>query len=148
MELYKDQQYLKYQLKVLGKTRKELAKELGVCKAVIDTHYNPKLMEKNRIRTNNLMRKQKQEAIKLLGGKCVICGEDNIKVLSLDHKNNNGAVDRKSKKTTRMIYRDIINKRVDINDYQCLCLNCNCGTKRRTYMRKNIYEMIRCERYH
>lgn len=54
-----------------------------------------------------------------LGGKCVICGIDDIRVLQIDHINNDGQNDRSSRR--REFHREIVEgKRSDL---QILCAN-------------------------
>lgn len=65
----------------------------------------------------------REKVITHYGGKCVCCGETEIKFLAVDHKNNDGAVHR------REIGTNIIYKWAVDNHYpdklQILCHNCN-----------------------
>lgn len=73
------------------------------------------------------IKEAKKEIIKLLGGKCVCCGITDIRVLQIDHVNNDGLIERKlSKKHRRNVYSIIFNKiKERSKDYQLLCLNCH-----------------------
>jgi len=62
------------------------------------------------------------------GAFCSCCGESNARFLTLDHKLNDGSLERKmaggnkSLKLWRKALREY-----DPNKYQILCFNCNCG---------------------
>ena len=64
--------------------------------------------------------------ITALGGKCQSCEVTDHRILCVDHKNGNGAVERKKYGTgTGLLYkihREIKNGK---HDYQLLCHNCN-----------------------
>lgn len=55
------------------------------------------------------------------GKKCNCCGETNSKFLTLDHKNNDGYLDK-----NKDIYRSAVNNNYP-DTLQLLCFNCNCG---------------------
>ena len=61
------------------------------------------------------------------GNKCNCCGEEEIKFLSIDHINNDGAQQRRSIVQGNM-YLWIIKSNFP-KDLQLLCYNCNCGKK-------------------
>lgn len=69
-------------------------------------------------------RKQKQTTLEYYGGKCVCCGEDNEKFLTIDHVYNDGFEYRK--KMTHKIWRWAINNNFP-DTLQILCWNCNMG---------------------
>ena len=79
------------------------------------------------------------DAVRALGGKCISCGYADERALQFNHKNGDGALDRKKSGYSRL-RRDIIaGKRPDI---ELLCANCNSidafekrlhGRKARTY---------------
>lgn len=80
-------------------------------------YYN----EKNRQYRSNA----RQKALTSLGGKCSICGNDDLRVLQIDHVNNDGNKERRLSRT--IIFRKIINMtsfeaRLK---YQLLCANCH-----------------------
>lgn len=60
------------------------------------------------------------------GGKCVCCGEANLRFLTIDHTGNNGNAHRKSDPKAKAIYTWL-----KVNNYpegfQVMCYNCNCG---------------------
>jgi hypothetical protein len=57
-----------------------------------------------------------------LGGKCECCGTKILSFLTLDHKNDDGHIDRRK---PLLLYRQII--RDARRDVRILCFNCNCG---------------------
>ena len=67
----------------------------------------------------------KRMCIKHYGDKCSCCGEDNIKFLTMDHINNNGAEHRESIKNYNIYYW--LKKHGYPDGYRVLCYNCNCG---------------------
>ena len=83
---------------------------------------------------------------------CKCCGEKDIRFLTIDHINNDGANHRRKIKTFKL-YRWLINNNFP-NGYRILCYNCNCGRKcgvcphihpktyKRTYYYKNRKKVI------
>ena len=63
-------------------------------------------------------------AIANLGNVCVNCGITDVRVLTIDHVNNNGNVHRKKVSAVKL-YRQLRDREVDMSDYQVLCWNCN-----------------------
>jgi hypothetical protein len=85
---------------------------------------NPKRKEKKKQWNREHYRKERNEVIKLLGGKCVCCGENQLEFLAIDHINNDGNAERKMmdlKTMVSRIYRGIL----PLKRYQILCANCN-----------------------
>lgn len=70
----------------------------------------------------------KKKTLEHYGGKCVCCGETNIKFLTIDHTNNNGAEERRIAKRDGGVgfYRLLIKNNFP-EGYQTLCFNCNIG---------------------
>lgn len=80
----------------------------------------------------------KKTIIDHYGGACVLCGERNIGFLTLDHINNDGHIERRSKKYKEgriQYYRRIIREGFP-NTLQVLCWSCN---------RKKYFEYLRCK---
>lgn len=71
--------------------------------------------------------KIKRELVEAYGGKCKDCGHTDIRVLVIDHVNDDGAEERRSYKTRLGNYfYSILKKRGYPQDrYQLLCQNCN-----------------------
>jgi len=80
------------------------------------THLIQNITKAQRMRT---------ELFNILGHKCVKCGIDDIRLLTFDHKNNDGAADRKAHRgdSHNMYY---VNRPIfAILKLQVLCHNCN-----------------------
>lgn len=93
--------------------------------------YYVKNIDRERLRRNDVMLKLKKDCMSRLGGKCVGCGIDDIRVLTLEHLRGGGAAEyRKYGKGQvghgkGVLYRLIRDGKVDLSNYQCLCVNCN-----------------------
>lgn len=83
-------------------------------------------------------KKLKEKILNYYGGCCECCGESDIRFLTLDHKNNDGAAHRNEIAKQRnwqlttscpggaAFYRWVEENNYP-NDLQVLCWNCNCG---------------------
>jgi len=64
--------------------------------------------------------------LEMYGGRCCRCGNDDYRVLQLDHINDDAPEDRKKYGLSkRTIYLKIIRGEIDRKRYQLLCSNCN-----------------------
>jgi hypothetical protein len=84
--------------------------------------YNP---EEERRKWREQHQRVRERAMERLGGKqCSNCGCDEFSVLEINHINGGG---RKALKTTqnRQLYRDIVNDKVNLSEYNVLCRVCN-----------------------
>ena len=81
------------------------------------------IREQNKIYRTN----RKIKVIEYYGGRCNCCGEKDIRFLSIDHINNDGAKHRKSINGNNL-YVWIINNNYP-EELQVLCWNCNCGKR-------------------
>ena|SRR3990167_3596234 len=70
--------------------------------------------------------KRRFQALDYYGNRCACCGEKQTEFLSIDHKNNDGALHRK--KIGSHIYAWLYNQNYP-DDFQILCMNCNFGKK-------------------
>jgi len=62
--------------------------------------------------------------LEVLGGKCVVCGLDDWRVLQIDHINAGGFKDKKM--ITQGYWKQVIESFLKKeNKYQLLCANCN-----------------------
>lgn len=82
--------------------------------------------------------KYKNKVIDAYGSGCAECKISDIKYLTIDHKNNDGADQRKKLKcgTGSKFYRWLIKNNFPDLGLQVLCYNCNCSkiSKRLTYL--------------
>lgn len=83
--------------------------------------YNPEARIKDLRRDTD----KRESLVIFLGGQCVKCGyKENIKALELDHKNNDGDLDRK--RLGNKIYRYYVKNLEEAREkLQILCANCN-----------------------
>ncbi len=72
-------------------------------------------------------RNRRINTIKLLGGKCIRCGNSDFRVLQIDHVNGNGNEERRKVAYMRsFILQQLKSNPVEANKkYQLLCANCN-----------------------
>ena len=66
--------------------------------------------------------KLRKDIINLLGGKCIICGTTDLRLLNLNHKNGGGTTDRGHRIN---VYRELRKGIRDKDDYDVRCFNCN-----------------------
>lgn len=76
-------------------------------------------------------RHNKEEVIKSYGGHCLICGEIDPAVLTIDHIFDDGAEERKIRYSGASFYRFLKKQGFPKDRYQLLCMNCN--------FRKRVY---------
>lgn len=79
---------------------------------------------RDKMRENNkrTRRKLRERVLDFFGRKCCICGFDDIRALQVDHKNGDGAQERRVLRNMETIYRKILKFP---HGYQLLCANCN-----------------------
>lgn len=84
--------------------------------------YNP---EEERRKWREQHKRVRERAMERLGGqKCSNCGCDNFSVLEINHINGGGRKALKVKQN-RQLYRDIVNDKVNLSEYNVLCRVCN-----------------------
>lgn len=83
--------------------------------------------KRNREKINQYNLLIKHIVIEKYGGCCACCGESQIMFLTIDHKNNDGSIERNRQPyNTHSFYMKL--KKNDIrDDIQVLCFNCNLG---------------------
>ena len=82
--------------------------------------YTPEQMKEKRHR---LRVRNKVRAFLILGSKCARCGETDFRLLSIHHKNGDGAEDRRSGTNPGTpLYSQI--RRFERDDLELLCRNC------------------------
>ena len=80
-----------------------------------------------RASSRNKAKEIKDTVIAHYGGKCGCCGEPNPKFLTIDHINNDGAMQRSGRGgQSRGIYAWIVRNGFPTT-LRLLCYNCNCG---------------------
>ena len=85
-------------------------------------NYNP---EEERRKWREQHQKVREKAIERLGGKiCSNCGCNDFTILEINHINGGGRKALKIKQN-RQLYRDIMNDKVDLSEYNVLCRVCN-----------------------
>lgn len=72
----------------------------------------------------------RQRLFDVYGTKCVRCGFDDVRALTLDHVNNNGAAER-AQLGERGVYRRALLPECRA-DYRMLCMNCQFITRHET----------------
>lgn len=78
-------------------------------------------LDRDRGYSREYNRKKREEAITALGGKCSGCGNDDPRVLQIDHIDGGGGADRKNGRMA------ILNKAIAGDpSLQLLCANCHC----------------------
>lgn len=69
-------------------------------------------------------RRKRRQVVAALGGKCAVCGYDDVRALVLDHKNGDGDTDRKSVGSKIARYY-VAHLDEAAEKLQVLCANCN-----------------------
>lgn len=93
--------------------------------------YYIKNIEQERKRRNNVMLKLKTDCMNTLGGKCADCGNNDIEVLTVEHLKGKGLEEYRKLghghigHGKNVLYRLIRDRKVNLEDYLCLCINCN-----------------------
>lgn len=72
----------------------------------------------------------KEEVITRYGGKCVCCSLRILAFLTIDHIHGNGEEDREENGSGFKFYLKLAKQETDLNKYQVMCFNCNCGRAR------------------
>lgn len=111
--------------RIMAAVSPEAKKRERLRKREYSRKYQQNLREKNPKRKRQLWHEHyerlKASAFTKLGGKCVKCGIDDVRVLQIDHINGGGT--RESKLRGNLFaYRRVIN---GDSDLQLLCANCN-----------------------
>lgn len=104
------------------------SKDAKWCKPCWSVYHRQDYLKTRHLRQAKL-RKMKSDIFTYYGNKCVCCGIDNPKFLTIDHIYNDGHILEKSGKTRlagTTIYPKIVKNNYP-NYYQLLCWNCNCG---------------------
>jgi len=84
--------------------------------------YRKENPEKYRKQSRKAKEKIRKKMFEMYGDKCVLCGFQDKRALTLDHINNNGAEERKKIGMRGPYYRAI--KEYLPDEYRILCMNC------------------------
>lgn len=98
------------------------------CYRSVRWRENPEIREQK----NTYHRNKRVEAVMILGGVCVACGETDTDVLQIDHKFGGGRAEARTRGGNRSFYLDIVAGRRSLDDLQVLCAN--------DHMRKSVRE--------
>lgn len=88
--------------------------------------YRQENKDKARATQREQWAKYRQEAIDALGGKCIRCGEEDRRVMQIDHIEGGGASDKRTRGSWQRL-RAVPN---EVERFQLLCANCHA---RKTY---------------
>jgi predicted restriction endonuclease len=107
-----------------------------------EKEYAKKYSEENKevmiIRRKERSTRLRNIVLEHYGGKCVCCGESQIEFLSIDHVNNDGAIERKEKHLRGPNLYSYIIKNGFPNSYRVLCYNCNMSLGMHGYCPHNV----------
>ena len=94
-------------------------------KSYINRRNNYKLSGKRSEITKRHHSKKRTALLSIYGGRCECCGEDNPKFLTLEHKNGDGGLERRTVNKISILNNAI--KKPNYDKYTILCYNCNCS---------------------
>lgn len=83
-------------------------------------HFKPESQNYNTLYARNY----KKKVFELLGKSCVLCGEDKVECLYIDHINGEGCQHR-LKRSYNGVCIDVIAEEFPKDKYRVLCSNCN-----------------------
>lgn len=87
--------------------------------------YYENHLEIRKLQKLQTRRKLRMKIIVLLGGKCIQCGESDVRCLQIDHINGGGGKERKSLSVWKYYQKVLESVKMNKREYQCLCANCN-----------------------
>lgn len=101
---------------------------VGLCtkcgdQLTLGRYYCPRCTVTQAQAAKRYRKNQRLKVIDAYGGRCQVCGIDDLDVLQLDHVHNDGARDRQKTPYYAML-NNIIAKQFP-DSYQILCANCN-----------------------
>jgi hypothetical protein len=91
---------------------------------------------KVRLTNNRLRWRYFIACMRKLGGRCVMCGTTDVRVLTVDHVVNVGR--NRTIHGGTSIYVRVARGTLSVEGLQCLCYNCNSGVKQRRWMNQFI----------
>lgn len=92
-------------------------------------YANPKMRAILLAKIKDRQQRIRSEVIAAYGSRCVCCGEQDPKFLTIDHVNNDGASHRKKNRISpgAGLYSWLRKRGFPKKGFQLLCWNCNCG---------------------
>jgi hypothetical protein len=81
--------------------------------------------KRNLIKMREYRQRIRKEVIEKYGGKCECCGESNIEFLVIDHKNNDGNIERRKLNGTNKSGGSKFFLKLKRELLRVLCFNCN-----------------------
>lgn len=98
-------------------------------KRQIERMKDPKIKKENNERNSKIYKQNTEKCIKYFGGKCQCecgCTEDNSKLLTFGHPNNDGFEDRKKTKSTKSLVGKLVKNNFKHEfEINLECYNCN-----------------------
>lgn len=95
---------------------------------IISKNWNSANKEIHKVHCREYYRRLKEKVHSMLGGKCVVCGITDSRILTINHKNGDGAYYRKKHGghlVPKRIYLDVLKGRIDIRTLDLRCHNHN-----------------------
>jgi serine/threonine protein phosphatase PrpC len=100
--------------------------------------YGQEYVSKNKEKTDEYQRwyakDLKIRTLNAIGGcRCVICGDEDLTHLTIDHIDSTGHIDKKNGLSSKRLRQAIVKGRLPkdrLNNLRCLCFNHNCSTQR------------------
>lgn len=93
------------------------------CKSSHNKEWRTANKERHSQRQREWVQKRRNAILEHYGARCVCCGETEPAFLAIDHKNNDGYIERRTIKAASM-YHHIVKSGFP-DTYQILCHNCN-----------------------
>jgi len=112
------------ELRASGMSQDAVSKQLGLSRNTIRYHTEPGKKESELERATARGIRAKYEAFRLLGSKCIQCGDTRLEILCINHINGDGAEDEFSG-IGQLIYRAICAGKRTTDGLNLLCPNCN-----------------------
>lgn len=85
--------------------------------------FHPQCLECGKIRSVKYREELRVKIFEMYGSKCVVCGETDLDVLTVDHVNGDGNKERSNWGSPIKFYNQII--KLKRKDLRVLCRNCN-----------------------
>jgi hypothetical protein len=104
--------------------------------------FEEEFEEKHKTASSKSVWKLRLNVIEGYGGKCELCGEDNLYFLTIDHIYGGGSEERRMLGGWEKLYRKLRDENYPKDNYRLLCYNCNCALGFNRITEKEIIEDI------